>query len=259
MSVHPPLVRQFIPPSEEEAAERRAELDRQRGEREAAREAARPARRAAILTGPALRDVEAAVDCMCSCHPRPGDVDLHEAGQSCRCQLTETERAARMSAWLDSLDELPVDPDEERAEREREERFAAEAAALGVEARIKASFAPFVIVGVCDGRGFYLRERHGCYRVTIAPDDDPGSDPWAAESTEPSIDVASGDVSELDDHGQYAPAKALRVAVQAVRSALARNTCNHRRVESEPFCPSCGVRIDDADAWRWSGAIGDET
>jgi hypothetical protein len=251
--LHPPHVRMFVPPSEKGAAESRAAFERERAERDAAREAARPARRAVTLAGPVLRDVDATVDCMCACHPRPGDVDLHDGGQSCQCQLTEAERAARTSAWLESWNELAEDfADEERFHRERRDGFAAEAAALGVEARIEVWAAPFVIVGVCDGRGFYLRERHGSYRVTIAPDEDPNSDPWVAEPTEPSIDVAGGDESELDDHCAFSPATALRVAVQALRTALARNACNHRRIGSEPYCPSCGVRIDDADAWRWT-------
>jgi hypothetical protein len=93
------------------------------------------------------------------------------------------------------------------------------------------------------------------YRVTIAADDDPSSDPWAAEPTEPFIDVAAGDESELDEGGSFSPAGALRVAVRAVRTALARNACDHRRVEAEPYCPSCGVRLEESDAWRWAGAV----
>lgn len=145
------------------------------------------------------------------------------------------------------------DPERARAVEAERALFAAEAAALGVEAEIRVSAAPSVVVGVCDGRGFYLRERHGSYRVTIAPDDDPGSDPWTADSTTPSIDIAAGDEDELRDESGFSWAVTLRVAVEAVRTALARNTCEHRRIGSEPFCPRCGVRIDDADAWRWAG------
>ncbi len=148
---------------------------------------------------------------------------------------------------------------EERYFAEQRELVAAEAEALGVEASIQVWGAPHVIVGVCDGRGFYLRERHGSYRVTIATDDDPGSDPWIAEPTEPSIDIAAGDEYELEEDGRFSWVITLRVAVQAVRTAVARNACDHRRVESEPFCPTCGVRIDDAAAWRWTASGNDET
>ncbi|MBX3314372.1 MAG: hypothetical protein KF906_08640 [Actinobacteria bacterium] len=119
-------------------------------------------------------------------------------------------------------------------------------------ARIEVWAAPFVIVGECDGRGFYLRERHGHYRVTISGDDDPSSDPWVADPTETSIDVASGDERELTGTSRPSDAVALRVAVNAVRTALARNDCAHPGAADEAHCPSCGVRLSEADAWRWS-------
>lgn len=260
MSLHPPHVRQYVPPSEEEVAESRAAFERDRAAQEAAREAARPARRAAILVGPVLRDVEAAVECLCSCHPRPAELDRHGGGQACPCQETEDERAARMKAfrevWNEDIEQEYID--EERYFHEQQELVAAEAEALGVEASIQVWAAPHVIAGVCDRRGFYLRERHGSYRVTIAADDDPGSDPWIAEPTEPSIDIAGGDECELEDGGRFSWVVALRVTVQAVRTALARNACEHRRIGSEPFCPSCGVRIEDAEAWRWTSSENDE-
>ncbi len=247
-------MRQYVSPSNEEVAESRASFEQCRAEMDALREAARPARRVAILAGPALRDVDTAVDCMCSCHPRPADVHLHDGGQSCRCQETEAEHAARRETILKQWSELSEDfADEERFDRQQRQLVAEEAAALGVEARIEVWAAPFVVVGVCDGRGFYLRERHGSYRVTIAPDEDPGSNPWAAEPTEPSIDIAAGDDSELQEDGRFSRAVALRVAVQTVRTALARNACDHRSVDSEPYCPSCGVRLEDAEVWRWTG------
>ena len=261
VSLHPPHVRRYVPPSEEEAALSREAFERDQVEREAARESARPARRAAILAGPVLRDVEAAVECLCSCHPRPAEIDRHDGGQSCPCHETEDERAARMKAFRDVWNEDIEQEyrDEEQYFDEQRELLAAEAKALGVEASIQVWAAPHVSVGVCDGRGFYLRERHGSYRVTIAPDDDPGSDPWIAEPTEPSIDIADGDECELEGDGRFSWVISLRVAVQAVRTAIARNACEHRRIESEPFCPSCGVRIDDAAAWRWTTSGNDES
>jgi len=253
VSLHPPHVRQYVPPSDEAMAESRAALAQRRAEQDAAREAARPARRAAVLAGPALRDVDAAVDCWCSCHPRPADPGLHDGGRSCGCQDSEEDRVARIQAFRDLLDDLDEDTDgASRYYDEQRHLVAAEAEALGVEARIEAWWAPHVVVGVCDGRGFYLRERHGSYQVTIAADDDPGSDPWRAEPTVPSIDIAAGDECELEEGGAFSWVVAVRVAVRAVRTALARNTCEHRRVGAEPFCPSCGVRLADADAWRWT-------
>lgn len=257
MAAHPPHVHRFVPPSEDEAAEARAEHERRRAERETAREAARPARVAAISAGPPLRDVEAAVDCMCSCHPRPADPDRHGGGHSCPCQETEAERSTRMESLRELLNELAGDhAAQERHFEAQQDLVATEAKALGVEARIEVWGAPHVLVGVCDGRAFYLRERHGSYRVTIAPDDAPGSDPWVAEPTETSIDIAAGDDHELEDDAGLSWVVALRVAVGAVRTASARNACAHRRVGSEPYCPTCGVRIDEAAAWRWTQSGG---
>ena len=165
----------------------------------------------------------------------------------------------RRSSVIEPSGKLPARRPEERYFREQWELVAAEAEALGVEASIKVWGAPHVVVGVCDGRGFYLRERHGSYRVTIAADDDPGSDPWFAEPTEPSIDIAEGDECELEDDGRFSWVITLRVAVQAVRTAIARNACEHRRIGSEPFCPTCGVCIDDAPLWRWTTSGNGET
>jgi len=253
MSLHPPVVRKYVPPSDEQVVRARAKFARERVEREAAREATRPARRAVILAGPRLSNVEAAVDCTCACHPRPADADRHDGGTTCPCQQTEEDRAARMRAFHELSNELANEYEsEERHAREQNELIASEAQALGVEARIVVWAAPRVLVGICDGRGFYLRERHQNYRVTIAPDDNPGSDPWVAEPTEPSIDIAGGDEGDLQRDGKFSWVLALCIAVQAVRTAIARNACRHRRIGPEPFCPSCGVRIDEADTWRWT-------
>jgi hypothetical protein len=51
--------------------------------------------------------------------------------------------------------------------------FQVEAERLEVTAKVVIQAAPLVITGVCDGHAFYLRERHGSWRVTIATDDDP--------------------------------------------------------------------------------------
>ncbi|MGH3444566.1 MAG: hypothetical protein ACRDPB_04250, partial [Nocardioidaceae bacterium] len=67
--------------------------------------------------------------------------------------------------------------------------------------------APFVITGRVDGRGFYLRERHGSYTVTVASDDDPGADPWGRPADQMTLDIAEGDESDLlDSNGGTDPA-----------------------------------------------------
>ena len=91
----------------------------------------------------------------------------------------------------------------------------AEADRPGVTATVKVPAAPFVVTGVCDGRAFYLRERHGSWRVTIASDGDPLADPWGSLRDETTIDIASGEEDEFnDDEGRFfSHAVALRVAV----------------------------------------------
>lgn len=253
MSLHPPIVRRFIPPTEDEVAASRARADELRRQRDEERQRTAPARRAAILSGPRLRDVDAAIECLCSCHPRPCDEDTHDGGTSCPCQRTqaEAESARRdfLARWTGLAATLGNADDHHR--RQRDDEIAAAATALGVEAGVAVAACPFVIVGTCDGRGFYLRERHGEYRVTIAPDDDPGSDPWTAEPTATSIDIAAGHEHELIAEGRFSAVSALQVAVAAVRSALARQACGHTSHEGGDYCPACGVPLADADQWRW--------
>ena len=83
--------------------------------------------------------------------------------------------------------------------------FQSEVARLKVSAQMVVAAAPMVITGVTDGRAFYLRERHGSWRVTIATDDDPTADPWGSALEAPSIDIASGDESDFNDGTGSAP------------------------------------------------------
>ena len=252
MALTPPIERRYTPPAVEEQERLAADARTRREAFDAEQEAHKPAKRAALAAGPLLRDLDAAVECSCSCHPTPPSADSHEGGVTCPCQLSREERAARRRALFEELDDW-------EAEREWEQRVSAElqseAAVLGVSAQIVVPAAPMVITGVCDGRAFYLRERHGSWGVTIATDDDPTVDPWASSLEAPSIDIASGDDSEFnDENGRFSRALALRVAVTAVRSALLRNACEHEAPESTAhrFCRLCGVPVGEAEVWRWS-------
>lgn len=254
MALIPPTERRYVPPSAEEQERFAAEAAASRAEFAARREAQKPAKRAALASGPPLRDIEAAVECGCSCHPSPGTPDTHKDGEVCRCQQTETEREVARATFRSFFEGADYE-----AERRREELFAsalqAEADRLGVTATVKISAAPFVITGVCDGRAFYLRERHGSWDVTIASDSNPLADPWGSPRDHATIDIASGDENEFnDENGQFSQAIALRVTVNAVRQARQRNTCGHEPpgdVEHR-YCRRCGVALTDADRWRWS-------
>ena len=252
MALTPPIERRYVPPSLEEQERLVADAVARRAAFDAEREARKPAKRAALTVGPMLRDLDAAVECACSCHPTPPSADVHDGGVTCPCQLTTEERAAQRRVLFHELGDWDAESEwEERVSAE----FQSEVARLKVSAQIVVAAAPMVITGVTDGRAFYLRERHGSWRVTIATDDDPTADPWGSALEAPSIDIASGDESDFnDENGQYSRALALRVAVAAVRDALRRNDCHHEVPEltAHRFCRSCGVPLADPGAWTWS-------
>ena len=237
-----PRERRLVPPTDEERAAAVAEAARWRAEREAAEAALRPVRRRLFdASGITLRDVDAALGCHCGCHPRL-DLGLHEGGARCPCQLTADERPAAWDAWLAHRPEV-----DHRPFRAWEEAIAARASELGVEARIACYAAPMVIAGTVDGRGFYLRERHGSWRVTVAPDDDPTLVPWSAPATRTTLDIAYGSEEELEAPGDPGGStKALDVAVAAVRTYLRRRACAH--ADARRYCPDCGACLVDPAA-----------
>jgi len=172
-----------------------------------------------------LEDLDAAAECWCSCHPRPGQLD-HE-GERCLCQLAQSERRTRSSDALARLVALAPSGVGD-AQAVRRDAVAHAAHELGLDAREAVPGVPWVIVGTIDGRGFYLRERHEEYEVIIAPDDDPGTDPWASPPEQLTLVITSGDVRDLiDQRGRYSPERALRVAAAAVRTYQCQRACTH--------------------------------
>ncbi len=248
VAVHPPRRRQLLPPSPQEQARRAEQAAAWRAERDRRDAELRPARLAAVCTGPPVRDPDAAADCHCGCHPRPADPELHDGGLSCGCQLTPEERERAWQEFAGQPDSLDLDA----GIRSGEAELARHAEELGVTAQWRLVAAPFVITGNVDGRGFYLRERHGYYRVTIAPDDDPAADPWELPAERATLDIADGEDDDLTGpDGGYDVAHALTVAVHAVRTFLARRECEHQQ-PTDPrhlFCSWCGVRLAEADKW----------
>lgn len=253
MGLIPPTERRFVPLSPDEqrnAAESARAIAKVASER---RDALRPARRAVLASGHVLRDMEAAVECHCSCHPRPADPERHDGGRSCPCQQSPEERKAASAAFLALLAENSAVDDEYFTRSAAE--FSIAAMRLGVEAKVVVSAAPMVISGVCDGRAFYVRERHGDWRVTIAADDQPLLDPWTSPIEDPSIDIAEGsDRDFADETGRYSQTKALEVAVDAVRAFVGRTHCEHERPvdDTHRYCRRCGVDLNDADRWTRS-------
>jgi hypothetical protein len=215
--------------------------------REAAerREARQSARRDLLYALPAtmrgVGDVEAASRCGCTCHPAPADPETHP-GQVCSCQLSPDERRARAEGALAELAQLGQQM--AASEQERRGAFDALAAELGVTLEIAGGEAPLQIVGEVGGVRFYLRARHGSYRVTVpGPSAAPGADP--TDYAVAVVTVAEGGDDVLYDVEDRAAA--LRVAVAAVRRYLAARSCDH--AGALRCCPRCGTEVVPAHLW----------
>lgn len=221
----------------EMAARREAHLARR--EREA------PARLAVLTAGPILRDLDAAMSCQCSCHPRSADTTLHDGGSACPCQQTAEERRAALETLFASFEELAPSAEEEHDRAQRIEKARTE---LDVELDAIGGAAPFVIRGRVDGRAFVLRERHDHWTVRVAGDANPGECPWTGGPEMTTILVAEGASDRFDENGRFNELLALRTAVVAVRLFLLRRSCSHDR--SGRYCQDCGVAIVDAELWR---------
>lgn len=200
------------------------------------RNPAQTATDAALLhAGPPLRDYDKALECPCGCHPRVSDT--HSGGTNCPCQQTPEEKAAARQNLLDLLSYAHAHDTREKDDNE----LAKAADELHVtQARIEVGGAPFVITGIVDGRAFYLRERHGTYRIVLAPETNPLADLWI-ERIDNEITIAKGSESDLYNGQQFSPGHALRVTVRAIRSYLTRQTCPHAHRHEHPYCPDCGA------------------
>ena len=115
---------------------------------------------------------------------------------------------------------------------------------LGTVARQESPGAPWVIVGTVDGRGFYLTGRSEIYRVVLAPDGQPGLDPWSAPPTDRVLTVAQGVTADfLDDTGDIDARKAVHTAVAAARTYLRQPVCTHPGDPTDRYCRQCGTPL----------------
>lgn len=244
-----PYVRQgrTTTPAVDEAG--RVEIERERARRAEHLDKTAGLRRE-LLTVSGVRDVEAAMVCGCTCHPTVAD--LHRGGITCPCQLTPEERQEKRAAAMAVLARLSEAEAEqyEQARHAREIAVRARAEELDVEITSWGGMAPYVLRGVVDGRAFFFRERHDVWRVEIAGDDHPGSDPWTNRDDD-SIVVAEG-VSDIYDRATdtdvFYDVVVLDIAVDSVRTFLQRRTCLHEGAET--YCPRCGVAMNRRDVWR---------
>ena len=235
------------PISEEAQVESRARAEEWRREREEAAAASAPTRRRLLEAGPPLRDVEAAMACHESCHPRVDVTDRCGGGTACRCQWTEeeaAEAARRQERWWEEWRATTAarpDPDDgQQAEAD------AAAERLGVDVVEIGGVFPFTIRASVDGRSFHLRDKHGM-TLELAPEDDPdlfvsNELRWGVGE----IEIASGDEGSMT--GRWA--EALTFAVTRVRDYLRQQGCDHELDGGAPdprhrFCPRCGSRLRD--------------
>ena len=129
---------------------------------------------------------------------------------------------------------------EEAAARE----VALAAAELGATARQVIPAFPWVIVGEVSGRAYYLAERSEVYEVVVAPDATPSESPWSAAAGH-GISVVAGVSDDLLEGGGPSPARAVRVAVGAVRTWLRRRACAHDQDDGDRYCRQCGLALVD--------------
>jgi hypothetical protein len=212
------------------------ERERARGERTAA------CRRLLDAQPGNIRDLDAAADCECSCHPRPGQTDKR-GSDLCSCQWTDTERAAHLAEFNRLIEQQR--PEQEALQRENLRDLAAAAAELDIEASEEVPGAPWVITGRVDGRRYYLRERWDTYTVVIAPADQPDLDPWGAPGGARLVVVRSGDSADLSTGRSVNYRRTLRLIASVVRSQLRREACTHPHADVDRFCPACGVPLRD--------------
>lgn len=248
MSLTPPRIRQFLPPvrSAAQDAQRTAELRAARRRFEAERAARIEASRALMSRlGDELTDLPAAASCFCGCHPRPGSPESGHAQRDCVCQMSDEQRAAHRAELFDALASFETDWDDDAEQA----ALAQAAGRLGVTATWRSHFAPMVITGVCDGRAYYLRARHGEYRVTVASLSGPllgDGDLCDVPPDQPTIDIAEGSDEFADE-----PTRALEAAVGAVRIYLHRVACPHEQAATDEhqWCSRCGILLAEQNLW----------
>lgn len=192
-------------------------------------------RRALLTVQPGrVRDLDAAANCACSCHPQPGR-GSHPNG-ICPCQLSPGERRQLLDRLLDVSRAQP-----ELISADEGERIAGAAAALHMTADVQSTWAPWVITGTVDGHAFHLRERSQLYVLRLATQPErPNEDP--ADGTE----IKAGLIGDLS--GEHGPdiTIALRFIAATIRTHLRQAECPHPHAPGDRYCPRCGTPLVDA-------------
>lgn len=218
---------------------RRVEIEAMRSEAKELRAAKQEARRhvlenlsSAALKEISIHDLEAAVLCLCGCHPsmEPGT----HSGKLCGCQKTPEERRTEKERFFQQLQEFG-EQFLEVSRREREEALSAAAQQLDVSIESAGGAAPYQIIGSVHGTRFYLRERHGEWQLRV-PDERAGPDGDPTGINSGTYVIAEGPAEDIYDDEDLA--KPLKEAVRAVEEHLRRKACQH--ADARKYCPDCG-------------------
>lgn len=226
-------------PEERERLIRLAEQARERSRR--AREQKREERTlmyqnlpASYLRSRGLADIEAAAACPCHCHPDAGTLDMHQ-DSVCGCQQDEETRKASRKSLLQSLGSYTHEQQELSDAHRRKIEEAAENLRVSIEQ--EGGAAPYQILGSADGTRFYLRERHGEWRLTV-PDEKAGPQGDPVGGPNGTYVIAEGHEDDL--YSDDDPAKPLKTAVAHVRAHNMTLRCTHP--DAKTYCPDCGKK-----------------
>ena len=191
------------------------------------------------------RRTESGEPCMCGCHPRLPDSDLHDFGFDCPCTHSAEQRRQAFDEYRDSQREFWASPEGRRIEAAEEAEEAELAAWLsgrpGVVVTDHGGACPEQWSGEIDGHSFYFRERHGQWRVEI---DVPPETGWGEV-------IAAGSID--DDGYGTTPLERAQFLVGTIRTHLDRRACRLHdgglagvaALLGGPvrWCPSCGAKI----------------
>lgn len=209
-----------------------------------------------------LRDVEAALDCFCSCHQRKfgefankgytiGDTyhePLHQGGATCKCQWTEEEREEKRKEFREVLNDIHKRQEESglNAARQRDRETAEDLALANgfSEYKFLSSACPLQFEGTYKGDYVYFRERHERWRLQRDPEK-PDQSEW------PGTVIARGDEADIrpdegwiEGEGDGPVTKAVKTALERLDAHERATGCTHiRATEDDVFCRDCGQRL----------------
>jgi hypothetical protein len=205
--------------------------------------------------------------CLCSCHPRLPDSELHDYGFGCTCARTPGDRRRATRQWFSSIDEFWCSPEgrqisagEWAAEADLQAWLARQP---GVVVGGHGGFAPEQWWGEVDGHRFYFRERHDAWRIELdlrpsgrfarvfAGVDDDGNVRTTPREIEEGDVVASG-LTDAEGYGTTPVVRAMFI-VDTIRTHLTRRACtlHHDDLSTVEtlldrqigWCPACGARL----------------